>query len=95
MLGMTGPFPAHQCKVQVLLTGVCGSAAEITMFDNVIVVYKTLGDLMFYVTGSHEENELILYTVLQGFYESVSLLLRYAQLAPVITSCCNFRATQN
>lgn len=47
------------------------------MFDNVIVVYKTLGDLMFYVTGSHDENELILYTVLQGFYESVSLLLRY------------------
>lgn len=46
------------------------------MFDDVIVVYKFFGDLMFYVTGSQDENELILYTVLQAFYESISLLLR-------------------
>lgn len=46
------------------------------MFDNYIVVYKYLGDLMFYVTGSQDENELILYTVLQAFYDSVSVLLR-------------------
>lgn len=49
------------------------------MFDDVIVVYKFFGDLMFFVTGSQNENELILYAVLQGFYESISLLLR----------CCN------
>lgn len=46
------------------------------MFDNYIMVYKYLGDLMFYVTGSQDENELILFTVLQAFYESVSVLLR-------------------
>lgn len=46
------------------------------MFDNFVVVYKYLGDLMFYVTGSQDENELILYTVLQAFYESVSILMR-------------------
>jgi hypothetical protein len=46
------------------------------MFDSYVVVYKFLGDLMFYVTGSQDENELILYTVLQAFYESVSILLR-------------------
>ena len=46
------------------------------MFDNFIVVYKYLGDLMFYVTGSQDENELILYSVLQAFYESISILLR-------------------
>lgn len=51
-------------------------AAEIIMFDNVVVVYKYIGDLMFYVTGSLDENELILYTVLQAFYESVTILLR-------------------
>ncbi|KAG2431625.1 hypothetical protein HYH02_013318 [Chlamydomonas schloesseri] len=50
--------------------------AEIIMFDNVVVVYKYIGDLMFYVTGSIDENELILYTVLQAFYESVTILLR-------------------
>ena len=46
------------------------------MFDNFIVVYKYLGDLIFYVTGSQDENELILYSVLQAFYESISILLR-------------------
>lgn len=51
-------------------------AAEITMFDDVIVVYKFIGDLMFFVTGSQDENELILSQVLQAFYESISLLLR-------------------
>ncbi|KAL6751371.1 zeta-cop, subunit of COP-I complex [Haematococcus lacustris] len=50
--------------------------AEIVMFDTFIVVYKYVGDLMFYATGSQDENELILYTVLQAFYESVSILLR-------------------
>lgn len=46
------------------------------MFDDIIVVYKFFGDLMFFVTGSQSENELILYAVLQAFYESISLLLR-------------------
>ncbi|PSC76108.1 Coatomer subunit zeta-2 [Micractinium conductrix] len=52
--------------------------AEITMFDDVVVVYKFLGDLMFYVTGDQDENEVVLYSVLQGFYESINLLLRNA-----------------
>eukprot|EP00798_Chlamydomonas_sp_ICE-L_P023981 gene23981-9556_t len=50
--------------------------AEIVMFDDYIAVYKYVGDLMFYVTGSQDENELILYSVLQCFYEAVSGLLR-------------------
>ena len=60
-------------------------AAEITMFDEVVVVYKFIGDLMFFVTGSQDENELILYQVLQGFYEAVSLLLRY--VTPNLRRC--------
>lgn len=50
--------------------------AEIAIFDNVIVLYKFIGDLMFFVTVSQDENELLMYTVLEGFHESVSLLLR-------------------
>lgn len=53
----------------------CG-AAEVTMFEEVIVCYKFIGDLMFYVTGSQDENELILSSVLTALYESVTLLLR-------------------
>lgn len=50
--------------------------AEIAIFDNVIVLYKFIGDLMFFVTVSQDENELLMYTVLEAFHESVSLLLR-------------------
>ena len=62
--------PAHACSVlhfrttvvpDVRVTLCCPPpAAEITMFDDVIVVYKFIGDLMFFVTGSQDENELIL-----------------------------------
>lgn len=52
------------------------NTAEIVLFDGHVVVYKYLGDLMFYVTGSQDENELVLTTVLTAFYEAVSILLR-------------------
>ncbi|KAL3624821.1 Coatomer subunit zeta-2 [Castilleja foliolosa] len=50
--------------------------AEITMFENHIVVYKFVQDLHFYVTGGENENEVILATVLQGFFDAVDILLR-------------------
>ncbi|GLU14338.1 hypothetical protein SLE2022_309140 [Rubroshorea leprosula] len=50
--------------------------AEITMFDDNIVIYKFVQDLHFYVTGGDEDNELILTSVLQGFFDAVALLLR-------------------
>eukprot|EP00959_Pyramimonas_sp_CCMP1952_P214936 4498023-Pyramimonas_sp.AAC.1 len=50
--------------------------AEIIMFDNVITVFKFVSDLHFYVTGSQDENELILVTVLQALFDAISLLLR-------------------
>ncbi|RRT49294.1 hypothetical protein BHE74_00053494 [Ensete ventricosum] len=46
------------------------------MFDGYIVVYKFIQDLHFFVTGGDDENELILSTVLQGFFDAVGLLLR-------------------
>lgn len=42
-----------------------------------VVVYKFVGDLMFFVTGSVDENEIILHNVLTGFVEAIVLLLRY------------------
>ncbi len=53
------------------------NAAEIGMFDGYIVVYKFVSDLHFYVSGGEDENELILATVLQGFFDAVALLLRF------------------
>ncbi|GKC66693.1 coatomer subunit zeta-1-like protein, partial [Tanacetum coccineum] len=50
--------------------------AEIAMFENNIVIYKFAQDLHFFVTGGDDENELIISTVLQGFFDAVGLLLR-------------------
>ncbi|XP_037494926.1 coatomer subunit zeta-1 [Jatropha curcas] len=50
--------------------------AEITMLENSIIIYKFVQDLHFFVTGSEDENELILANVLQGFFDAVGLLLR-------------------
>jgi len=52
-------------------------AAEITLLDSNIIVYKFAQDLHFFVTGGENENELILASVLQGFFDAVALLLRY------------------
>ena len=49
------------------------------MFENYIVVYKFVQDLHFFVTGAEDENELILVTVLQGFFDAVDLLLRFSE----------------
>ena len=82
--------PALHSKVPGRCTEYAARActAEITTFSDVIVVYKFLGDLMFYVTGAQDENELILYQVLQGFYESISLLLRCDDPAHSNAGCC-------
>ncbi|RXH88794.1 hypothetical protein DVH24_000393 [Malus domestica] len=50
--------------------------AEIMMFESNVVIYKFVQDLHFFVTGGDDENELILATVLQGFFDAVALLLR-------------------
>lgn len=47
------------------------------MFENNIVIYKFIQDLHFFVTGGEEENEVILATVLQAFFDAVGLLLRF------------------
>ncbi|KAL0900519.1 hypothetical protein Bca101_084480 [Brassica carinata] len=50
--------------------------AEITLLDSNIIVYKFAQDLHFFVTGGDDENELVLSSVLQGFFDAVALLLR-------------------
>lgn len=50
--------------------------AEIIMLDKVIAIYRSSADTFFCVTGGVEDNELILASVLQALYESMSVLLR-------------------
>uniref|UniRef100_A0A7E4V4A1 Coatomer subunit zeta n=1 Tax=Panagrellus redivivus TaxID=6233 RepID=A0A7E4V4A1_PANRE len=50
--------------------------SEIILLDGLICVYRSNVDLFFYVIGSASENELILVSVLNCLYESVSTVLR-------------------
>ncbi|KAL1932270.1 hypothetical protein VTP01DRAFT_9326 [Rhizomucor pusillus] len=50
---------------------------EVILYDNQVVLYRSNIDVFFYVVGSMEENELILLSMLNAFYDAVSTLLRY------------------
>jgi len=50
--------------------------AEIIMIEGLTCVYRSNVDLYFYVIGSAQENELILVSVLNCFYDSLSHMLR-------------------
>lgn len=52
------------------------NAAEIIMLDGLTVVYKSNVDLFFYVMGGKQENELILLSVLNCLFDTISLILK-------------------
>lgn len=52
------------------------SNTEIIMLDGLTCVYKSNVDLFFYVMGTAYENELILLSVLNCLYDSISLILK-------------------
>ncbi|KAI4156543.1 MAG: hypothetical protein LQ340_000183 [Diploschistes diacapsis] len=48
---------------------------DIILYDNRIVVYKMEGDVMLYVIGGAEENEVMLFSVLLALRDSMAVLL--------------------
>lgn len=48
------------------------------MYDNQIVLYRSNIDIFFYVVASADENELMISSMLNAFYDAVSTLLRYS-----------------
>jgi hypothetical protein len=53
------------------------SAAEIVIFNKMVTVYMFCEDAHFYVTAHHDENELILVSVLNALVECLTKLLRF------------------
>merc|ERR1712142_1416613 len=52
------------------------SNSEILMYDGLTIVYKSSVDLFFYVLGSSKENEILLTSVLNCIFDSISQVLR-------------------
>jgi len=52
------------------------SASEVVLFGNYLVLYQASADVIFYVVGPQDENELLLLNVLNTFKDAIDLLLR-------------------
>ncbi|KAJ1944217.1 coatomer protein [Linderina pennispora] len=53
------------------------SNSEVILYDGQTVLFKYVSDVYFYLVGDPEENELLLGSVLNGFVEAVSILLKH------------------
>ncbi|KAE9382098.1 coatomer subunit zeta [Stipitochalara longipes BDJ] len=54
--------------------------ADIILYDNRIVLYKSESDVMMYVVGGVDENEIMLYNVILALRDSLHLLFKYAPI---------------
>lgn len=54
------------------------SNGEVILYDGKTVLFKYVNDLYFYLVGDPEENELLLGSVLNGFVEAISILLKHS-----------------
>lgn len=53
------------------------------LYDGRVVVFKMEGDVMMYVVGGGEENEVLLYSVVLCLRDALGILLKYvAVLVP-------------
>lgn len=50
--------------------------SDVILYDNRIVVFKMEGDVMLYVVGSADENEILLYSTLLALRDSLNILLK-------------------
>lgn len=62
-----------------LLDKTAKQTSDVILYDNKVVVFKQESDVMLYVVGGSEENEILLYNVILAIRDSLSLLLKYAQ----------------
>jgi len=59
-----------------LLEKTAKQTSDVILYDNRIVVFKTEGDVMLYVVGGAEENEILLYSALLALRDSLNILLK-------------------
>ncbi len=60
-----------------LLEKTAKQTTDVILYDNKIVVFKVEGDVMLYVVGGAEENEIMLYNVILALRDSLNILLKY------------------
>lgn len=57
-------------------------SSDIILYDGRVVVFKMEGDVMLYVVGGGEENEILLFGVVLALRDSLSILLKFVVALP-------------
>jgi len=59
-----------------LLEKTSKQTSDVILYDNKIIVFKMESDVMLYVVGNVDENEILLYNVVLALRDSLSILLK-------------------
>jgi len=59
-----------------LLEKTAKQTSDVILYDNKVVVFKMESDVMLYVVGNPDENEILLYNVVLALRDSLSILLK-------------------
>ena len=59
-----------------LLDKTAKQTSDVLAYDNKVIVFKMESDVMLYVVGSNDENEVLLYNVILALRDSLSILLK-------------------
>jgi coatomer subunit zeta len=65
-----------------LLEKTSKQTSDVILYDNKIVVFKMESDVMLYVVGNVDENEILLYNVVLALRDSLSILLKCVPRLP-------------
>lgn len=57
--------------------------SDVILYDNRIVVFKLESDVMLYVVGGAEENEVLLYNVVLSLRDALGILFKYVFFLPM------------
>lgn len=59
-----------------LLEKTAKQSLDVILYDNKVVVFKIEGDIILYVVGGAEENEILLYNVVLALRDSLAILFK-------------------
>ena len=77
------PYPAlkeQKAFEKGLFDKTAKQTSDIILYDNRIVVFKSQSDVMLYVIGGVEENEILLHSVVVALRDSLDILLKYVTM---------------
>lgn len=79
------PYPTvkeQKAFEQGLLEKTNKQTSDVILYDNRIVVFKMESDVMLYVVGGAEENEVLLYNVVLSLRDALGILFKYVFPSP-------------